>query len=986
MLELSTQWRVCVVVILASLGCLTGCNSDTEPSGETTPTVAATAKKSPEQLLELANKQRKEKQFEDAMSTLYKLFIESPDDINAKLLAAEIELARENRESALEFLSTIQAKSRIGTRAIELRVKTLQDLKRYNEAADVLLAALQQRENREWRHRAWEFLNRSGRREEASRQALRLCQLGLATDKELLSLINRRTCFPTAEMLEKTKQDGDQFFTDGLGKARWLFDSGKTQAAIETLSAQFDTEFESKAADAFYGRLLAESQNWDQLRQWNARTDDQVKQFGDYWAAIGAFFIDQHQFEGAARALLEAVRRDPTDRVSVQRLSKVFAALKRPDDGKQFQFRGIEIMHSEENAKLLYINPNNLEVRKTLAKKIMALERPFETLAWAESMLPSTAAEAKQKIAAQRKGLQRDPQALAMALESAMLGVNPKLFELKDAWKELAKTSANTKSAGSVSRQPIAAKPKLVNRANELGLDFQWYKDIENDFASIPIHESVGGGIAVIDFDLDGWSDVYVAQGSGDPPTDQCTRSNQLFRHLHQQFESVTGQASATDTNYSSGLASGDVNQDGFPDLYLGSLGHNRLLINNGDGTFSDATATINDGSDRFSTSLAIADINGDALPDLYESNYVEMEGGFALPKKNADGVLTAPTPLSHYAGPDRWFENLGDGLFQVHNIERQVAKPGTSLGVVVTDFLSNGKNEVFIGNDVRPNHFLVQSENNEFVNGADTNGLANGHDGAPKGCMGIATGDFNRDGRFDIQIANYSLEPANLYLQTESGNYVDRAFRFGLDGPTLPLVGFGTKAVDVDRNGFLDFIVTNGHIFDMSSQDGAPFRMPPQLLMSDGTRVEPTEVDDPSGYWSEKYLGRCLALMDYDKDGAMDYLIGHLDAPLALLHDQTNPSGGWLQIELCGTTSERDCIGAKVTATIDSQQYTQWVTAGDGYFCSDEPVVFFGFLEESDHGSVQIDWPSGDTTHLESINLGRRYLVVEGQKNAWQR
>ena len=158
----------------------------------------------------------------------------------------------------------------------------------------------------------------------------------------------------------------------------------------------------------------------------------------------------------------------------------------------------------------------------------------------------------------------------------------------------------------------------------------------------------MGGGIAVIDYDLDGWPDLYLAQGSGDPPTDACTRSNVLFRNVGARFQTVTSLAEADDFNYSSGIAVGDVNQDGFPDLLLGSLGHNRLLINNGDGSFRDATKNLGDVADRFTASLAIADINGDALPDLFEAIYLEMEGGFKLPDIGPMDVRYSPLRLNH--------------------------------------------------------------------------------------------------------------------------------------------------------------------------------------------------------------------------------------------------------------------------------------------------------------------------------------------------
>ena len=245
-----------------------------------------------------------------------------------------------------------------------------------------------------------------------------------------------------------------------------------------------------------------------------------------------------------------------------------------------------------------------------------------------------------------------------------------------------------------------------------------------------------------------------------------------LTENVAGAFDDVTQLAGVSDFNYSSGIATGDVNQDGFIDLFIGSLGHNRLLINNGDGTFHDATIALGKVDDRFATSLAIADVNSDGLPDLYEAIYIEMDGAFDLPKKDADGRELQPSPLKHFADSDRWFENQGNGLFEARTISRDVAKPGTSLGLIVTDFNGNGQNEVFVGNDVRANHFLVQNGENGFSNAADISGVANGFSGAANGCMGIAPGDYNRDGELDLFITNFSEESANLYIQQTAGGF----------------------------------------------------------------------------------------------------------------------------------------------------------------------------------------------------------------------
>ncbi len=237
-----------------------------------------------------------------------------------------------------------------------------------------------------------------------------------------------------------------------------------------------------------------------------------------------------------------------------------------------------------------------------------------------------------------------------------MIGVDPDDYSMAPAYEALLSGGEPTRSAAELMEVTPLGKPRLVNVARSAGLDFQWYQDLQINLASIPIHESIGGGIAVIDYDLDGWPDVYLAQGSGEPPTDACTRSNLLMRNRGSKFVDVTMQAHVQDLNFGSGLAAGDVNQDGFADLLIGNLGRNRLLINNGDGRFRDATEQLGVMEDRFTTSLAIADINGDALPDLFEAIYIEMEGAFALPKVGHDGRQIQPSPLEHYAQSDRWF------------------------------------------------------------------------------------------------------------------------------------------------------------------------------------------------------------------------------------------------------------------------------------------------------------------------------------------
>ncbi|MEM8668784.1 MAG: FG-GAP-like repeat-containing protein [Planctomycetota bacterium] len=947
--------------------------------------------------LSVARRMAKLSDWEASAEAAYKALLEEPDSFDAMLLASEAEVARGNFERSLSLAETIDPEWRLGERAVFVHARSLYELGRLHEAADVFLqAAEREPSNGTWRRRAWSLLNQLGRREEASEQAESLCRAGQANNAELISLLRRTDAFPAK--LPSTKEPTD-VFESGLGVARWYFTQSEFRKALDELKPQSDSKFESAAASALYGRLLAETQSLDEFPDWHANCDlEQVQKLGDYWAALGTFFFDKREYQASAKALLEAVMRNPTDRKTVQRLARVFDALGQADTAEQFRQRGIDLAQTEGLSDSLQTTTGQSLVEQQslcdqLTGQLLQLDRPFEVLAWAQRMNalkasnpganPSGIAQQQQALERKRLELMDSRDARVMSREASLLGVDLDEFELGEAFAKIVGNTRPSSNEQQVTVTQLGA-PRLVNVATQAGIHFQWYQDLEVNLESIPIHESVGGGIAVIDFDLDGWPDVYLAQGSGEPPTDACTRSNVFVRNEGGRFVDVTALAGAEDRNYGSGLAAGDVNQDGFPDLFVGSLGRNRLLINNGDGTFRDATDQLGDIADRFSTSLAIADINGDALPDLFEAIYIEMEGGFAKPKIGKDGRETQPSPLEHFAQSDRWYSSSGDGRFQIHEISREIARPGTSLGVVVTDFDQSGKNEVFVGNDVRPNHFLIQTGEDTFLNAADAKGVANGFSGAANGCMGIATGDFNHDGTLDLHITNFHSESANLFLQS-SGGFTDYAVRYRLDESSLPYVGFGTKAVDIDRNGWLDLVVTNGHIFDMSSY-GEGFQMPPQLLMNRGSSFEQVDVEDDSGYWEQEYLGRTMAMLDYDRDGVTDLLVNHLDQPLALLKNETSSEGQVLQLELVGTKSERDAIGARVQIIVGGQTRTSWVTAGDGYFCTDEPVVEFGLGLDPVITRVTVDWPSGEQQILDGPITPGRFLIIEGESESFPR
>jgi len=247
---------------------------------------------------------------------------------------------------------------------------------------------------------------------------------------------------------------------------------------------------------------------------------------------------------------------------------------------------------------------------------------------------------------------------------------------------------------------------------------------------------------------------------------------------------------------------------------------------------------------------------------------------------------------------------------------------------------------------------------------------------------MGIAAADLQNNDTIDLHITNYQSESSSLFL-SESGIFKDRNLKFRIAVDSHGVLGFGTQAIDYDNDGLRDLVVTNGHIDDAVENEGT-FRQPAQLFANLRNRFELVEVDDPSGYWGNQHLGRALASLDFDGNGEMDFVVTHLDAPSALLLNQTNAGNHWLQLQLVGTITERDGIGARVRVRVGDQTFTEWVTAGDGYLCSNENIECFGLGASRQVDSIEIHWPTGEPQVFHDLPVDRRWLIVEGEAEAF--
>jgi hypothetical protein len=414
------------------------------------------------------------------------------------------------------------------------------------------------------------------------------------------------------------------------------------------------------------------------------------------------------------------------------------------------------------------------------------------------------------------------------------------------------------------------------------------------------------------------------------------------------------------------------------------------IYINNGDGTFSERKLNELRNERQWTTSIACGDLTGDHLPDIVEVNYIDDPAVLTAKCAGSGGVRGLCNPHRYRAAADRILKNRADGTF-VPLQTADPAAPGYGFSVVIANVDSRFGNDLFIANDTSPNHFWLSQHDEDMtdefklVQRGELLGCANGLYGVPESCMGVAAGDFDRNGRMDLHVTNYTDESSDLYLQQSSGAFSNDFIRFGLDSPTRPMVGWGTQTSDLNCDGWLDLIVLNGHLYS-APPGGAPYRMPPQIFRGSEIGFQlATSDSDQEPFWSMAALGRTLATLDWNADGKIDVVAYNMDIPVALLENQS-AVGNWLQLELIGTSSERNAVGAKIEVVCSDQTWTGWVIGGDGYQCKNESLIHFGIGTEQALRRVDVTWPSGSTQSFPDVMPNRRYLVVEGQSQIFAR
>ena len=499
--------------------------------------------------------------------------------------------------------------------------------------------------------------------------------------------------------------------------------------------------------------------------------------------------------------------------------------------------------------------------------------------------------------------------------------------------------------------------------------------------------ETMSGGVALLDYDGDGWLDAYAIQGGAFPfSSDAPHAGDRLFRNKGDgSFEDVTLRAglAAMPRGYGHGAAVGDVDNDGRPDLFVTRFGSYALYRNRGDGTFEDVTARWGLGGDRgWPTSAAFADLDGDGDLDLYVCHYVAWDPqNPRICGNESGGPISYCVPFLLESVPDHVFRNDGGRFRDVTSEAGFTDGDGRGLGVLAADLDDDGRVDVFVANDGTANYLFRNLGGFRFEETGQVAGVAANAEGGYQAGMGIACGDLDGDGRPDLVVTNFYGESSSFFQNLGNGLFSDRTEMVGLREPTRYMLGFGTALVDVNNDGRLDLATANGQVNDI--RPIFPYAMPAQLLLGtpSGRLID---VSDRAGpVWSMPRVGRGLAAGDLDNDGRVDLVIVAQDGPLALFHNRSGGDrapGHFVTFGLEGTASNRDAVGAKVVVRAGGRRQVAQRVGGGSYQSANDPRLHFGLDKIGRIDEVEVRWPSGRVDHHRDLAADTGYLIREGE------
>ncbi|MBS1817313.1 MAG: CRTAC1 family protein [Acidobacteria bacterium] len=496
--------------------------------------------------------------------------------------------------------------------------------------------------------------------------------------------------------------------------------------------------------------------------------------------------------------------------------------------------------------------------------------------------------------------------------------------------------------------------------------------------------ETLGSGCAFLDYDADGWQDILLINGMDWPGHRRQRSTLALYRNNRNgTFTDVTKAAGLDIEMYGMGVAVGDFDNDGFPDLYITCVGQSRLFRNTGKGTFVDVTAAAGLGKrEAFSTSAMWVDIDRDGRLDLFVCNYVRWS-----PDRDVfcslDGRQKSYCTPEAYRGETCWlFRNRGNGTFEDITATCGIFDSGSkALGVALLDDDQDGWPDIFVANDTEPNKLYRNLKNGRFREVGLAAGIALSADGKARAGMGVDVADIDNSGRPVIAVTNFEGEMVGLYRAEQAGRFRDVALASGVGQPSKNRLGFGCVFADLDLDGDVDLIVANGHIDDTvrNIPGNVGYAQPPHLFLNDRGAFRDVAAQAGGGF-EQPRVGRGLAVADIDNDGDLDILLTTNNGPAVLFRNDRQSANQSVRFKLTGTVSNRDAIGATVRITHGGITQSRMVRGGSSYLSQSELPVTFGVGHRDVVERAVVSWPNGRVEEFRNLATGKRYDVVEGK------
>ena len=562
--------------------------------------------------------------------------------------------------------------------------------------------------------------------------------------------------------------------------------------------------------------------------------------------------------------------------------------------------------------------------------------------------------------------------------------LRPPLWTIGALWTCLASGCWNSQDAGG-HRERAARAPSFTDIARSAGLE---HPSQGGSPEKLSILENIGSGAGFLDADRDGNLDAVVLSGG---PGAGATHVPDVAVRFYRQsrpgtFREETDRWGLTFNGWGTGVAVGDVDNDGAPDLLITCYGQDRFFRNREGTRFEDATDSagflLADATTDFSTSAVFFDYNADGRLDLYVTRYVALDR--ERPPNGGHPCLTNDVPVAcapHFHPPlaDRLYRNAGARFVDV-TVEAGVGKSegAYGLGVAAGDLDGDGRTDLYVANDTTANVLWRNVDGRRFTDDALFSGCALDDEGRGQAGMGVDLADLNQDGALDIIVTNYSQETNALYLNLGAGAFENGARRANLWQASYLRLGWGVKACDWNSDGKLDLAIANGHVYPRADEinPALSYAQPCLFLQADGHQFV-DRADTLGEAASRARAHRALATGDFDNDGDVDILLSVMDSPPVLLANEQR-GASWLSLRLQGTRSNRDAIGAKVWLTAGGQTQFREVTRGGSYLSAHDPRLLFGLGTIEHIDSVRVVWPSGTTESFEALTARKAYKIVE--------